>query len=57
MIRHEPRVVTAKTLANAWCRYVGLFGAPPHGTVVQCAALLELARPLKAKPTREGAGR
>ena len=32
----------AGLLANAWERYTAFFGTPPHGTVKQLAAMLEL---------------
>ena len=38
-----PRLETvAEILAEAWREYVGLFGEPPHGTVRQLEAMLEL---------------
>jgi len=38
----EPSGVSAAGLAEAWRRYTDAFGEPPHGTVAQMAALLEL---------------
>ena len=35
---------SAQDLANAWTRYVELFGEPPHGTLKQIAALLKFVR-------------
>ena len=34
--------VQPERLARAWARYTELFGEPPHGTVRQIAAMLEL---------------
>ena len=38
------KTVTVETLAEAWKRYVNLFGHPPHGTKKQLGALLELVK-------------
>lgn len=40
----KPRIVTAELLAQAWQDYMWLFGAEPHGTVQQMAALLQLVK-------------
>jgi hypothetical protein len=53
--------LTGETLAGAWSKYAEFFGEPPHGTVKQMSALLELAgirqQAASAKPAApEGKG-
>ena len=36
------KALQAERLAEAWRKYLKLFGEPPHGTVKQMGAMLEL---------------
>ena len=47
----------AQALADGWKKYTHWFGQPPHGTVKQMAALLELSSVDKwLKPKCKGRG-
>lgn len=40
--RRDPILEFAEHLSEAWGKYRRLYGVPPHGTVRQLAAMLEL---------------
>lgn len=40
-------ILMAEYMRDAWRKYFELFGCPPHGTVPQLAAMIELSPQLK----------